>query len=85
MTIYGLPPRDWRGYHDLASAGHIILTPTQPEGARTKLGCVSNPRPLGHGARSLPTELSRPPKKEEEETESDDNETLPVRSASHTL
>ncbi|GFR73774.1 DNA polymerase delta subunit 4-like [Elysia marginata] len=61
MTIYGLPPRDQRGYHDLASAGHIILTPTQPVGARTVLGCVSNPRPLGHGAKPLPTELSRPP------------------------
>ncbi|GFR84682.1 D-beta-hydroxybutyrate dehydrogenase, mitochondrial [Elysia marginata] len=48
------------GYHDLASAGHIILTPTQPAGARTELGCVSNPRPLGHGAKPLPTELSRP-------------------------
>ncbi|GFR80515.1 hypothetical protein ElyMa_004047800 [Elysia marginata] len=60
MTIYGLPPRDKRGYHDLASAGHIILTPTQPVGARTVLGCVSNPRPLGHGAKPLPTELSRP-------------------------
>ncbi|GFS20752.1 hypothetical protein ElyMa_006906900 [Elysia marginata] len=31
-------------------------------GARTVLGCVSNPRPLGHGAKPLPTELSRPPK-----------------------
>ncbi|GFS24172.1 hypothetical protein ElyMa_005151300 [Elysia marginata] len=61
MTIYGLSPRDQRGYHDLASAGHIILTPTQPVGARTVLGCVSNPRPLGHGAKPLPTELSRPP------------------------
>ncbi|GFS02698.1 hypothetical protein ElyMa_001130000 [Elysia marginata] len=29
--------------------------------ARTVLGCVSNPRPLGYGARPLPTELSRPP------------------------
>ncbi|GFR68987.1 reverse transcriptase (RNA-dependent DNA polymerase) [Elysia marginata] len=49
-----------RGYHDLASAGHIILTPTQPVGARTVLGCVSNPRPFGQGAKPLPTELSRP-------------------------
>ncbi|GFR83466.1 hypothetical protein ElyMa_002392100 [Elysia marginata] len=60
MTMYGLPPRDERRYHDLASAGHIILTPTQPVGARTVLGCVSNPRPPGHGSRPLPTELSRP-------------------------
>ncbi|GFR88044.1 hypothetical protein ElyMa_000760800 [Elysia marginata] len=62
MTICGLPPRDWRGYDDLASAGHIILTvtPTQPVRARTVLGCVSNPRPLGHGAKPLPSELSRP-------------------------
>ncbi|GFR57771.1 hypothetical protein ElyMa_003463600 [Elysia marginata] len=57
----GLGPNDKRGYHDLASAGHIILTPTQPVGARTVLGCVLNPRPLGHGAKPLPTELSRPP------------------------
>ncbi|GFR73386.1 hypothetical protein ElyMa_002136200 [Elysia marginata] len=60
MTIYGLPPRYQRGYHDSVSAGHIILTPTQPVGARTVLGCVSNPRPLGHRAKPLPTELSRP-------------------------
>ncbi|GFR92963.1 hypothetical protein ElyMa_000880700 [Elysia marginata] len=44
----------------LVSAGHIILTPTQPVGARTVLGCDSNPRPLGHGSKPLPTELSRP-------------------------
>ncbi|GFR65918.1 hypothetical protein ElyMa_001958200 [Elysia marginata] len=38
----------------------LILTPTQPVGARTVLGCVSNPQPLGHGAKPLPTELSKP-------------------------
>ena len=47
------------------SAGHIILTPTQPVGSgQSQRG--SNPRPPHQESRALPTELPRPP---EEETE----------------
>ena len=44
------------------SAGHIILTPTQPVGSgRPQLG--SNPGPPQQESRALPTELPRPPTK----------------------
>ena len=44
------------------SAGHIILTPTQPVGSgRPQRG--SNPRPPDQESRALPTELPRPPYK----------------------
>ena len=43
------------------SAGHIILTPTQPVGSgRPQRG--SNPVPPDQESRTLPTELPRPPK-----------------------
>ncbi|GFS13683.1 hypothetical protein ElyMa_004890000 [Elysia marginata] len=42
------------------SRSHYTDTDPSSYGARTVLGCVSNPRPLGHGAKPLPTELSRP-------------------------
>ena len=46
------------------SAGHIILTPTQPVGSgRPQRG--SNPRPPDQESRALPTELPRPPGKRE--------------------
>ena len=42
------------------SAGHIILTPTQPAGSgRPQRG--SNPVPPDQESRALPTELLRPP------------------------
>ena len=42
------------------SAGHIILTPTQPVGSgRPQRG--SNPGPPDQESRALPTELPRPP------------------------
>ena len=42
------------------SAGHIILTPTQPVGSgRPQRG--SNPGPAHQESRALPTELPRPP------------------------
>ena len=42
------------------SAGHIILTPTQPVGSgRPQRG--SNPEPPHQESRALPTELPRPP------------------------
>ena len=42
------------------SAGHIILTPTQPVGSgRPQRG--SNPGPPHQESRALPTELPRPP------------------------
>ena len=42
------------------SAGHIILTPTQPVGSgRPQRG--SNPVPPHQESRALPTELPRPP------------------------
>ena len=44
------------------SAGHIILTPTQPVGSgRPQQG--SNPGPPDQESRTLPTELLRPPRK----------------------
>ena len=43
-----------------ASAGHIILTPTQPVGSgRSQRG--SNPGPPHQESRALPTELNPPP------------------------
>ena len=43
------------------SAGHIILTPTQPVGSgRPQRG--SNPGPPHQESRALPTELPRPPR-----------------------
>ena len=45
------------------SAGHIILTPTQPVGSgRPQQG--SNPGPPDQESRALPTELPRPPNKQ---------------------
>ena len=42
------------------SAGHIILTPTEPVGSgRPQQG--SNPGPPDQESRALPTELPRPP------------------------
>ena len=56
------------------SAGHIILTPTQPVGsARPQQG--SNPGPPHQESRALLTELPRPlkeGKKEEEEEEEEE-------------
>ena len=47
------------------SAGHIILTPTQPVGSgRPQRG--SNPGPPDQESRALPTELPRPPEREAE-------------------
>ena len=43
------------------SAGHIILTPTQPVG-RGQPQRESNPRPSQQESRAPPTELPRPPK-----------------------
>ncbi|GFR76533.1 Mu-type opioid receptor-like [Elysia marginata] len=43
-------------------------------GARTVLGCVSNPRPLGHGAKPLPTELSRPPDDDDDDDDDEEEE-----------
>ena len=49
------------------SAGHIILTPTQPVGSgRPQRG--SNPGPPDQESRALPTELPRPPPLHEGET-----------------
>ena len=42
------------------SAGHIILTPTQPVGSGRPQG-ESNPGPPDQESRALPTELPRPP------------------------
>ena len=42
------------------SAGHIILTPTQPVGSGRPRR-ESNPEPPYQESRALPTELSRPP------------------------
>ena len=50
------------------SAGHIILTPTQPVGSGRPQR-ESNPGPPHQESRALPTELPRPPNKEE----TDDN------------
>ena len=48
------------------SAGHIILTPTQPVGSgRPQRG--SNPGPPNQESRALPTELPRPPRERERE------------------
>ena len=44
------------------SAGHIILTPTQPVGSGRPQR-ESNPRPPHQESRALPTELLRPPHK----------------------
>ena len=50
-----------------ASAGHIILTPTQPVGSgRPQRG--SNPGPPHQESRALPTELPRPPVKTHSES-----------------
>ena len=47
------------------SAGHIILTPTQPVGGgRSQRG--SNPGPPDQESRALPTELPRPRGRERE-------------------
>ena len=45
------------------SAGHIILTPTQPVGSGRPQR-ESNPGPPHQESRALPTELPRPPHKE---------------------
>ena len=42
------------------SAGHIILTPTQPVGS-WRSQRESNPGPPHQESRALPTELPRPP------------------------
>ena len=53
------------------SAGHIILTPTQPVGSgRPQRG--SNPEPAHQESRALPTELPRPPSLENCQVESPD-------------
>ena len=50
------------------SAGHIILTPTQPVGSgRPQRG--SNPGPPHQESRALPTELPRPQEKKKNEKE----------------
>ena len=47
------------------SAGHIILTPTQPVGSGgPQRG--SNPGPADQESRALPTELPRPPERKRE-------------------
>ena len=50
------------------SAGHIILTPTQPVGIGRPQR-ESNPGPPHHESRALPTELPRPPRERERERE----------------
>ena len=45
------------------SAGHIILTPTKPEGSG-RLQRESNAGPPHQESRALPTELPRPPEGE---------------------
>ena len=53
------PRQSWETMTSV-SAGHIILTPTQPVGTeRPQRG--SNPGPPHQGSRALPTELPRPP------------------------
>ena len=47
------------------SAGHIMLTPTQPVGSRRPQR-ESKPGPPQQGSRALLTELPRPPKRERE-------------------
>ena len=47
------------------SAGHIILTPTQPVGSGRQQR-ESNPGPPQQELRALPTELPRPPQLQEE-------------------
>ena len=50
------------------SAGHIILTPTQPVGSgRPQRG--SNTGPPDQESRALPTELPRPPRERERDRE----------------
>ena len=59
------------------SAGHIILTPTQPVGSgRPQRG--SNPGPAHQESRALPTELPRPPERERERERERDFTTLRV-------
>ena len=45
------------------SAGHVILTPTQPVGSGRPQQ-ESNPGPPHQESRALPTELPRPPRKD---------------------
>ena len=53
------------------SAGHIILTPTQPVGSGLPQW-ESNPEPPHQESCALPTELPRPPEEEEEEEEGEE-------------
>ena len=50
------------------SAGHIILTPTQPVGSGRPRR-ESNPGPAHQESPALPTELPRPPRVREREKE----------------
>ena len=55
-----LPHMRQLGDHDFVSAGHLILTPSQPVGSG-RPQWKSNPGPPHQEPRALPTELLRPP------------------------
>ena len=70
------------------SAGHIILTPTQPVGSG-RLQRGSNPRPPHQESRALPTELTPspppPPTYGDTQTEFSTREVAAGPSGCHTL
>ena len=57
------------------SAGHIILTPTQPVGSG-QLQRELNPGPPHQESCALPTKLPHPPVEEEEEEEEEKEEVM---------